>query len=210
MVSTGSFLQRRQTGDTQTNYPSIQLTDQSNLPVVSNPPRQATLLSSSSFANSTSTQITFALPASTTDSSILNATSLIWAYSKVNPKSSSVSATIVQHDSSGEMTIALLAPLSSSGGSTSPVIIDNGNSDSTPDHNWLVAHAVIGGLGAMVFIPIGVTIPRISRSLSGRRWWFPVHASVQGVIALILVLAAWAIAAKITHGGSGDAHRVSF
>jgi hypothetical protein len=58
----------------------------------------------------------------------------------------------------------------------------------------LIAHVVCGCLAAMVVLPGGVVVPRITRGLTTSRWWFHFHAINQGLTALALVSAAFALA----------------
>ncbi|KAL1404910.1 hypothetical protein Q8F55_008522 [Vanrija albida] len=60
-------------------------------------------------------------------------------------------------------------------------------------HSAVLAHAVCGALATMLFLPSGVLAARVMRGLSPSRTWFAIHAVVQGVVGLGLVLAAAAI-----------------
>ncbi|WVR06275.1 hypothetical protein IAU60_003305 [Kwoniella sp. DSM 27419] len=196
--------------------------------VVNSPDRKASLLTSSSFANSSSTSITFTIPSSSSSGS-LNKTALIWAWSKQNPGSSSVSATIQQHLASGSANLALLATLpsgsSSSSGTassdptgttgTSPsgtsrsnggTIVDN-DASTTQSHNVLIAHVVCGALATMAILPIGIIVPRLGRGLTTGRWWFPVHGAMNGLLGFGLITAAFAIAVSQFPGGIVSTHR---
>jgi hypothetical protein len=188
--------------------------------VTSNPARTASLVAASTFANSTSTSITFTLPSdSGASATSLNQTQLIWAYSKNNPGSSQNTAGIVQHDSAGTMTLPLLATwnpqssnsISSSGNSGSSDSGDSGDSGSS-SKTALLAHAICGSLAVLLFLPIGTLVPRIARGFSLHRWWFPTHGIVNGVIGSLLVAAAFIISKVSFDGGDGggSSHPVSF
>ncbi|WWD18392.1 hypothetical protein CI109_102842 [Kwoniella shandongensis] len=171
--------------------------------VVSNPPRKASLLTSSSFSDSTSTSITFTVPSSsnTTDS-----TNIIWAYSTTNPKSSAVNANIVQHLASGNTKLNLLStqPINSTTSSTSG---SSSSSSTSGNRKALIAHVAVGAVATMAVLPIGIIIPRIARGLSTKRWWFPAHAAVNGLIGMGLVIAAFGIAVASFEGGINSGHR---
>ncbi|KAK1925376.1 hypothetical protein DB88DRAFT_191822 [Papiliotrema laurentii] len=179
--------------------------------ITSNPARTASLVAASTFANSTSTSITFTLPSdSGASATSLNQTQLIWAYSKNNPGSSQNTAGIVQHDSAGTMTLPLLATwnpqssnsTSSSGNSGSSDSGDSGDSGSS-SKTALLAHAICGSLAVLLFLPIGTLVPRIARGFSLHRWWFPTHGIVNGVIGSLLVAAAFIISKVSFDGGDG-------
>ncbi|GFZ42603.1 hypothetical protein JCM24511_00319 [Saitozyma sp. JCM 24511] len=169
--------------------------------VVSNPSRVATLQTASSFSNSSGIGMTFTLPSS---SSTTNSTELIWAYGNTNPKSSSSSANIQQHVSFGTITMALLTPI------TNSTVSRNSDSTSTASglaRTMLIAHVVCGAFATMLVIPAAVLVPRYARGLSDSRWWFPVHGSAMGIVALALVTAAFIIAVTNFTGGFNSNHR---
>ena len=58
----------------------------------------------------------------------------------------------------------------------------------------LIAHVSCGALATMLLLPLGVLIPRLARAMSVHRWWFPVHAALNGLLGMGLVVAAFAIA----------------
>ncbi|KAK8858504.1 hypothetical protein IAR55_002731 [Kwoniella newhampshirensis] len=181
--------------------------------VVSNPPRRASLVTSSSFSDSTTTSITFTIPSM---SNTANSTNIIWAYSTTNPRSSAVNANIVQHLASGNTRLSLLSPLASnittptphggSGSSDNTGSGEAGTSGST-SKKTLVAHVAVGAVAAMAVLPSGILIPRVARGLSTGRWWFPAHAAVNGLIGFALVTAAFGIAVANFDGGFNSSHR---
>ena len=61
-------------------------------------------------------------------------------------------------------------------------------------YNIMLAHATCGALATMLFIPLGVLVPRLTRGLTTSRWWFPAHAAIVGLVAYGLVSAAWGLA----------------
>jgi hypothetical protein len=162
---------------------------------VSNPSRKATLQTASSFSNSSGIGMTFTLPSS---SSTTNSTELIWAYGNTNPKSSSSSANFQQHVSFGAITMALLTPITNSTVSRSS---DSTSTASGLARTMLIAHVVCGAFATML---------RYARGLSDSRWWFPVHGSAMGIVALGLVTAAFIIAVTNFTGGFNSNHRVSY
>jgi hypothetical protein len=189
---------------------------------VSSPARAASLLASQSFSNSTSTSISFTLPSNSDSTS--NATSLIWAYGDTNP-GSSASASIRQHSGHGTISLALLTPVqaatsaSPSGGSSgseavgAPVpsgiaVSDAGQSPASSSRTSVIlVHVVLGALAAMLFVPLGVLVPRLGRGWSTSRWWFPVHA-VLGSVSTVLAIATFAYASVRFNRGYGSTHRV--
>ncbi|WVQ96841.1 hypothetical protein IAU59_003948 [Kwoniella sp. CBS 9459] len=209
--------------------------------VVSNPSRKASLLTSASFSNTSTTSITFSIPSLTGVNSSTNSTALIWAYSTQNPGSAAVDATIQQHLASGNTKIALLATLDSSipsapGSTMDPISGNTGSSgggstgsgsgsgngtvsgggsveggiiESGSSKNILIAHVVCGALATMAVLPIGILVPRIARGLTTSRWWFPVHAALNGILGFGLIVAAFAIARANfhDHGGFNSTHR---
>ncbi|ORY28521.1 hypothetical protein BCR39DRAFT_535096 [Naematelia encephala] len=172
--------------------------------VVSSPARKATLLSSSSFSNTSSTAITFTLPITSASTTSANSTKLIWAYGGTNPKSTSTSATIRQHNNMGTMSIDLLAAYSSTSSSSSS---SSDSSSAGPSYSVMIAHAVMGGLATLLFFPVGVLIPRIARGFSIKRWWFPAHSVMNGIIGGVLVIAAFGLGVNKFQGGINSAHR---
>jgi hypothetical protein len=70
---------------------------------------------------------------------------------------------------------------------------------------------VCGALAAMVFLPLGILIPRYVRGLGTSRWWLPVHGAMNGTVGGTLILVAYAIARGSFHQHAADnntAHRV--
>ena len=202
--------------------------------MVRNPPRIASLSTAQTFANSTTTSISFTIPSPSTNA-LLNATDIIWAYSAQNPRSNAIDARLVQHAASGYMVLPLLSPLqvapvsaTVSGPRTAsstttpeaslrPATITNSANEpittslSRHNHRLLVAHAVCGALATMVFLPLGVLISRYARGSGTARWWLPVHGAVNGVLGGVLVLVAYAIARSSFHrhaAANNTVHRV--
>ncbi|WRT67692.1 uncharacterized protein IL334_004664 [Kwoniella shivajii] len=189
--------------------------------VDSNPPRKASLDTSSSFSDKTTTSITFTLPSS----SNTNSTSIIWAYGTKNPGSSSSSSSFTQHLASGNTQLSLLATLTNNNSSTSTNGGSNSSSNSTSNSNSgagsgsgsgiiggtnkkvLIAHVVCGSLATMAILPIGILVPRIARAFTIDRWWFPLHGALNGIIAFGLITAAFAIAVSKFEGGFNSTHR---
>ncbi|GFZ45290.1 hypothetical protein JCM24511_03016 [Saitozyma sp. JCM 24511] len=188
-----------------------QATQQAMPMVVPNPARKATLVTSTSFKDSSGVGITFTLPS---NSSVTNSTSLIWAYGATNPKSSSANATLLQHLASGNAQLALLAPITNtsiSGIADSAATGSAGSgsvvSSSGTSRSILIAHIVCGALATMFFLPVGILVPRIARGLSSRRWWFPIHSTGMGIFAFGFVVAAFSIARTYFPGRFNSKHR---
>lgn len=73
----------------------------------------------------------------------------------------------------------------------------------------IVAHVACGALATMLFLPFGILTARWCRAVSIRaRLWFPVHSSSNGIIALSLIVTAFAIARSSFPGNFSDSHRV--
>ena len=202
--------------------------------MVRNPPRIASLSTAHTSANSTTTSISFTIPSPPTNA-FLNATDIIWAYSAQNPRSCAIDARLVQHAASGYMVLPLLSPLQAAPVSATASGPRTASSTSTPEvslrpatitnsanepittsftgrnHRLLVAHAVCGALATMVFLPLGVLIPRYARGLGTARWWLPIHGAVNGVLGGLLVLVAYTIGRSSFHrhaAANNTVHRV--
>ncbi|RSH87830.1 uncharacterized protein EHS24_000347 [Apiotrichum porosum] len=67
-----------------------------------------------------------------------------------------------------------------------------------PISNLLLAHIVCGCLATLLFIPLGILGPRVARTFTTSRLWFPAHASVQGLISTSLVVATYSCARVLT------------
>ena len=84
---------------------------------------------------------------------------------------------------------------------------DLGSSNGTAyDYNVIKVHVILGSLATMLFLPLGILIPRYARGLSTARWWFPAHMTVQGLAAL-LAIGALGIALYLG-GAGGSSHQV--
>lgn len=207
--------------------------------VTPNPPRTASLAMAQTFSNSTTTSISFTIPSPTSVN--LNTTDIIWAYSAQNPRSSALDARLVQHAASGYFVLPLLAALQAPATTTAgssvpagsantqsaasgtpavpeislrPASITDGDAQITTtgdNRHLLLAHAVCGSLGTMVFIPLGVIIPRYARGLGTKRWWLPVHGVMNGLLGGVLVLITYIIARTTFHRHTSErsVHRVS-
>ncbi|ORX40168.1 hypothetical protein BD324DRAFT_263199 [Kockovaella imperatae] len=173
-----------------------------NMPkVVQSPPRAANLMKSESFSNSTSTSFTFTIPSSS--DSDANNTQLIYAMSDHNPGSSSPSANIVQHNKNGNMQFNLLATYNPNEGNSGSSSSSSSSSPSTA----VYAHAAFGALAAMLFLPLGALVPRWARAFTVKRWWFPAHGALNGILGLTCVVVAFAIAAaSFDDGVLGSTH----
>ena len=175
------------------------------------------------YSNSSGTRYTFTVPALNT--STTGPTSHIWAFSHTRPGSSSASSPLMQHDASGTMQLDLTADLNAAPSTTRPrprptgygypTSAANGNGAGFGRGGWsrqsvLLAHVVCGALATMLFLPIGVLVPRIARGLTSKRWWFPVHSAVNGLVGTVLVVAAYGTARGELHRAAvSSVHRVS-
>jgi len=185
--------------------------------VVSSPARTASLLSSSSFANSSATSMTFTMPSDSSQLVSGSTFNLMWAYSGSNPSSSAVDASLRQHSGAGVFQFDLTAQYAAAGTggdstnttSTESTESSSGSSSSS-GRNILVAHVVTGALATTLFLPLGILTPRFARGLTTKRWWFPAHSANNGVIAFGLVIAAYAIGqSKFGDAQGSSPHPVS-
>lgn len=178
--------------------------------MVSNPERVATLDETRSFSNSSKSAFSFSIP-----SSPGNQTQILWAMSRINPKSSDPAANLIQHTWHGFAMLALDAEWT--GRSLHPyelypevIIVESRtsvamNSDGSPSFA-LIAHITCGVLVTMLVLPGGVVVPRITRGITTTRRWFYFHMINQGIIAFALVIAAFTLGLKF--GGDLDSrHR---
>jgi hypothetical protein len=170
--------------------------------VVSGPPRSASLVSSSSFANSSATSVTFTMPSDSSVTTSRSAFDLMWAYSGSNPSSSAVDADIRKHSAAGVFHFDLAAQYSANEAQST-----SGSSSTSPDGSQrgiLVAHVVTGALATMLFLPLGILTPRYARGLTTKRWWFPAHSANNGIIAFALIITAYAIGRNKFGDAQGD------
>ncbi|KAK4703774.1 hypothetical protein P7C70_g2437, partial [Phenoliferia sp. Uapishka_3] len=124
----------------------------------------------------------------------------IYASSTVKPDNNAENAQLTQHDQSHAKTsLDLSIPItlsaatatgssaagaSSTGGAAPAGIITKVPSRSTRDM-YLIAHAVIGTLGLLLFTPAAILLSRFLRSST----WFPAHAALNGLAAVLVVIA---------------------
>lgn len=186
-------------------------------PSVEKPARAATLLKTGSFANTTDTAITCAMPSDADSTS--NQTKIIWAYCNKNPGNKNPATNIAMHTAFGSGYLALMTPLSKDGAATQPAASPSGNAapasnnGGSSNSDWrtgmLLLHVLFGALATMVCFPIGILVPRLARGMTDRRWWFGVHSVVNGLLGFVFVVTAFAIA-RLTFGGGFDSlHRVN-
>ena len=99
------------------------------------------------------------------------------------------------HNQQGSLTLDLTAPLSSSGSSSNPASSSSGSSLSSQPYTTMqkliVAHAVLLGLGFLVFLPLGALFARYFRTFTSR--WFFVHSIVQFYVAGPLIIIGFAL-----------------
>lgn len=95
----------------------------------------------------------------------------IYASSPSNPNSASLIANITQHEAHGTLVLDLGKPIdSSSNGSPSP---PNFSAPWSKFEKLVIAHAVLCGVGFLVFLPIGALLARYARTLT--TGWFAGH-----------------------------------
>lgn len=168
--------------------------------VVANPPRVATLDLDRSYSNASGTSFTFTVP-----SDEKNLTMMLWSMSRVNPENAAVNAPLLQHtwhaleiiDFSKDFDPSAAPAVSKIGAGFSKAMKLNGMPSFA-----LIAHVICGGLVTMLVLPGGVVVPRITRGISTNQNWFRFHMINQGLVALGLVIAAFAIA--LNFGGELD------
>lgn len=114
---------------------------------------------------------------------------IIYAFGSTNPGSTSQSATLIQHDDRGVLSLNLAAssaslnPVdpnpgsgSSGGGSTGPSTGVTGPYSSY--EKKIIAHAVFVSFGFIVFLPTGVLVARWLRMVIPNKW-FNIHQGIQ-------------------------------
>jgi hypothetical protein len=85
--------------------------------------------------------------------------------------------------------------------------------ENTPDavegsiETLVLVHVACGAAATLLFLPLGVLIPRYGRALTRGRWWFPTHMAVQ-LIGTILAIVAIATGSNLG-GAEGASHSVS-
>ncbi|WVR06276.1 hypothetical protein IAU60_003306 [Kwoniella sp. DSM 27419] len=95
------------------------------------------------------------------------------------------------------------SPSSSSTGSSS------GGGDANPPgyHRMIIAHAACGAVATMAILPIGILVPRLARAFTIKRWWFPVHGALNGIVGFGLITAAFGIAVHNFPAPYNTSHR---
>lgn len=149
--------------------------------------------------------------------------SLIWAFGTTNPGSSSVSANLQQHLSSGTLSLDLTKQLSGDGTSLSNPAASNaggagGSSQGSaisipllPYQKLIIAHASILGVAFLILLPAGALFARFLRTFT--RSWFKGHWIIQFGLAgpLIVIGVALGIASVHSEGSQhlDDTHKVN-
>ncbi|KAI0699571.1 hypothetical protein BC835DRAFT_1267610 [Cytidiella melzeri] len=177
--------------------------------LASNLSRVATLQPALSLTNGTNPKYTFTIPS---DGS--TQPQIIWAIGETNPESSATDATLLIHNGYGSTTIDLAGTLaagsidptnpaftlgqSSSGNGTSNPTSgtggDNSGSAGMPlqtYEKYIIAHAIIGVLGFLLFLPLGALVARWMRTYGAV--WFTLHWVSQFVIAMPLIVVSFAL-----------------
>lgn len=109
-----------------------------------------------------------------------------------NPGSSAVDARLIQHVDNGVIRIDLSKSISSSGttsssdgsgeSSATPVSTSSLDNPFLPYQKIIIAHAVMCGLGFLIFLPIGALLARYMRTFVAGPIWFRSHAILQFAI----------------------------
>jgi len=148
--------------------------------VDSNPPRTATFSSALSVLSSTKPSLAFTIPSNSDTTQ-----SLIYAVGTINPDSSSVSATLIQHTDFGAIQLDLTSPVSSDGSSSYPTSGSSGvvGIPLQPYQQMIIAHAIFCTLGFLLFLPAGALLARYLRTFIPGHVWFKGHAVLQLFIA---------------------------
>ncbi|GAA5836688.1 hypothetical protein JCM3766R1_006992 [Sporobolomyces carnicolor] len=114
---------------------------------------------------------------------------MIYASASKDPASTDEAASVAQHnrpygsfsqDISQPINLAAAAPFGTTG---------TGKSASggwTKRDKVLIAHAAIGSIGAVLFVPAGILLARLGRSGT----WFPAHRAIQFFSALLIIVSA--------------------
>ncbi|KAI5478611.1 hypothetical protein MNV49_004753 [Pseudohyphozyma bogoriensis] len=135
-------------------------------------------------------------------------TGFIYASSTVQPSSISESSSITQHNQAhAAISLDLSAPLTISGTGSSVPSSSSGSGDDDNSSSagrskrdmYLIAHAVLGSLGLLLFSPLAILLARFLR----RRTWFPMHAGIN-LLAAVCVVIAFAIGVSHTRGKDFD------
>lgn len=117
---------------------------------------------------------------------------LIYAMGSTNPGSSAVDARLIQHVDNGVIRIDLSKSISSSGTTSSsdgsgestatPVSTSSLDDPFLPYQRIIIAHAVMCGLGFLIFLPLGALLARYMRTFVAGPIWFRSHAILQFAI----------------------------
>ncbi|KAK0455199.1 uncharacterized protein EV420DRAFT_588134 [Desarmillaria tabescens] len=157
--------------------------------VVNNPDRVATLAESASTTSGSETRFAF-----TVDANSDTTQDVIYAFARTNPGSSSVSADIQQHIDGGIVQLNLAGTLpatptgsasypgSTSGTTQSPSF----NIPLQPYQRMIIAHAILCGIGFLVFLPFGSLLARYVRTFTPK--WYTGHWISQFAISGPLIL----------------------
>ncbi|GAA5982038.1 hypothetical protein JCM5350_000624 [Sporobolomyces pararoseus] len=114
---------------------------------------------------------------------------MIYASASKDPASTNEASDVAQHnrpygsfsqDISQPINLAASTPFGESGTGKSA------NGGWTKRDKVLIAHAAIGGVGAVIFVPAGVLLARLGRSGT----WFPWHRAIQFFSAALIIVSA--------------------
>ncbi|KLO16026.1 hypothetical protein SCHPADRAFT_823713 [Schizopora paradoxa] len=181
--------------------------------VVSSPPRVATAQPTLSSTSGSQPKFGYSIPANSDTTQ-----AIIWAFGTTNPGSSSVSANLLQHLSSGTLSLDLTKQLSGDGSSLSNPAASNAGGSSQgsaisipllPYQKLIIAHASILGVAFLILLPTGALLARYLRTFS--RSWFKGHWIIQFGLAgpLIVIGVALGIASVHSEGSEhlDDTHK---
>ncbi|KAL8292516.1 hypothetical protein RQP46_001128 [Phenoliferia psychrophenolica] len=119
--------------------------------------------------------------------------SFIYASSTVKPEGTAEDAVLTQHDQAhGPTMLDLSVPITLAAAGTSSSAPATGVTSSKPPRAkrdmYLIAHAVVGTLGLLLFSPAAILVARLLRGST----WFPAHAALN-LLAAVLVIAGFAL-----------------
>ena len=143
---------------------------------------------------------------------------MIWAFATINPDSSSPTALIEQHLSSGTLTLDLTKPLTSSTSLSNPAGGASMNGTGSrisipflPYQKMIIAHAVLAAVGFLILLPAGSLFARYVRTFSSS--WFKAHWIIQFAVACPLIFIGVLLGVGSVHSEGvphlNDAHKVS-
>ncbi|GAA5838108.1 hypothetical protein JCM5353_004499 [Sporobolomyces roseus] len=112
---------------------------------------------------------------------------LIYASASKSPDSTSETAEIVEHNNAfGSFSMDISQPINLAAAADPVGGSQQKSTGWTKRDKVLVAHAAIGSVAVVLFVPAGVLLARLGRSNS----WFPLHRAIQILSVILLITAA--------------------